>query len=159
MTLMDAPKFDAAKARRRVRMGIAAAVLVVLIGVFGVAGFLLGHGWFFNNVPTERHVATFLHTVQSGDMDKAYAIWENDPDWKQHPDQYLPYGFPQFRQDWGPGSDGGDVKSFHVDISKRNDSGQGIIIAVKLNGNPKPVFLFYQRSTKRMSFSPVELEY
>jgi hypothetical protein len=44
-----------------------------------------------------------------------------------------------------------------VDISKR--AGSGCIVAVHLNDKPKPVFLWYEFATKRMSFSPLELEY
>jgi hypothetical protein len=156
MTLLDAPKFNAAKERRQRNGLIAAVVAIALIAVIGVSGLLLGHGWFFDDLVIEHHVKTFLEAVQQNDLDRAYAIWLNDPDWKNHP-QNPNYDFKFFKQDWGPESQDGPLKTFHVDISKR--AGSGCIVAVHLNDKPKPVFLWYEFATKRMSFSPLELEY
>jgi hypothetical protein len=156
MTLLDAPKFNAAKERRTRNSLIAAGVALVLIAVIGVGGFLLGHGWFFDDLLIENHAKTFLAAVQSNEMEKAYAIWLNDPDWKQHP-QNPNYDFDRFVKDWGPQSEDGPLKKFHVDISKR--TGSGCIIAIHLNDQKKPVFLWYEFATKKLSYSPLELEY
>jgi hypothetical protein len=87
-------------------------------------------------------------------MEKAFGLWLNDPDWKQHP-QNPNYDFSRFQEDWGPTSQDGNVKSYRVVISKR--TGTGCIVEVKINGRDKPLFLWYERSNGKMSFSPLEL--
>ena len=154
MTLLNAPEYDPAKDRRRKNMLIGAGVLVLVIAAIGLGGFFAGHGWFFDDLVIEHHVGTFLGAVQADDLDKAFAIWLNDPDWKQHP-QNPNYDFSRFQEDWGPASQDGNVKSYRVVISKR--TGTGCIVEVKLNGQSKPMFLWYERSNGRMSFSPLEL--
>jgi hypothetical protein len=156
MTLLDAPKFDPAKEKRTRNSLIAGGVAIVLIVLIGVGGFVAGHGWFFDDLLIEHHVKTFLEAVKENNLDQAYGIWLNDPDWKNHP-QNPNYDFKRFESDWGPQSEDGPLKSFNVDISKR--AGSGCIVAVHLNDKPKPVFLWYEFATKRMSFSPLELEY
>jgi len=71
MTLLDAPKYDAARERRHKHIVIAVFVLAVL-SAFGT--------WWFWNWPEEHHVSGFLKTVESGDLTKAYALWNEDPE-------------------------------------------------------------------------------
>jgi hypothetical protein len=158
MTLLDAPKYDPAHDRKIRNLLIAAGVSIVLIAVIGVGGFFAGHGWFFDNLGIEYRVSTFLKAVQSNDLDRAYGIWLNDPEWKQHP-QNPNYDFTRFQDDWGPKSRNGegDIKSYKVKFSKR--TGTGCIVAVSINGAKRPLFLWYEKSTGRMSFSPLELEF
>jgi hypothetical protein len=156
MTLLNAPEFDAARERKTRNTLIAIGVGIVLVAVIGVSGFFLGHGWFFDDLAMEHHVSTFLGAVQADDLERAYAIWLNDPAWKQHP-QNPNYDFTRFQEDWGPKSQDGNVKTYKIDISKR--TGTGCIVAVKINGGSKPLFLWYERSNGKMSFSPLELGY
>ena len=158
MTLLNAPEYDPAKDRRRKNMLIGAGVLVLVIAAIGLGGFFAGHGWFFDDLVIEHHVGTFLGAVQADDLDQAFAIWLNDPDWKQHP-QNPNYDFTRFQDDWGPKSRNGegDIKSYKVKFSKR--TGTGCIVAVSINGAKRPLFLWYEKSTGRMSFSPLELEF
>jgi hypothetical protein len=158
MTLLNAPDYDPGKERKNRNVLIGIGIAIVLIAAIGIGGFFAGHGWFFDDLAIEHHVSTFLAAVQADDLDKAFAIWLNDPEWKQHP-QNPNYDFTRFQEDWGPTSrDGeGNIKKYKVDISKR--TGTGCIVAVKLNGSKKPLFLWYEKSNGRMSFSPLELEY
>jgi hypothetical protein len=109
MTLLDAPKYDAARARRSRNIVIALFVVVVL-GAFGT--------WWFWNWPEDHRVSTFLATVQSGDLSKAYGVWTQDPEWQQHPERYKVYGFDLFQQDWGSGSKYGQIRSYKFALSR-----------------------------------------
>jgi hypothetical protein len=154
MTLLDAPKYNPTHDRRVRNLLITAGVSIVLIAVIGVGGYLLGHGWFFDNLMIEHRASNFLSAVQDNDLEKAFGIWLNDPDWKQHP-QNPNYDFKRFASDWGPQSEQGPLKSYKVEISKR--TGSGCIIQVRINDMPKKVFLWYEIKTKKLSFSPLEL--
>jgi len=154
MTLLNAPEYDPAKERKNRNILIGIGIGIVLITAIGVGGFFAGHGWFFDDLGIEHHVGTFMGAVQANDLERAYAIWLNDPEWKQHP-QNPNYDFSRFQEDWGPKSRDGYVKSYHVGISKR--TGTGCIVAVTINKRDKPVFLWYDPHTGKMSFSPLDL--
>ncbi len=146
MTLLDAPKYDAIRERRHKYIVIAAFVLTVLTA--------LGT-WWFCNWPEEHHVDSFLEAVESGDLTKAYSLWNQDPAWQQHPERYKTYSFDRFQQDWGPGSRYGQIHSYKTVLSRT--WGNGALMGVDINGGKKPIFLWVDRKTKQISFSPVEL--
>lgn len=157
MTLLNAAPYDARKERLKRNLLIGTPIVILLLAIFGVTGYFVGHGWFFTNLPAEYKVNHFLNAVEAQDFTKAYGIWNNDPQWQEHTDRYKNYPFARFKEDWTTASDYGPIRSHHVDISKR--TGTGIIIAVHVNGNPKPMFLWYERSNGTLSYSPLELEY
>ena len=146
MTLLDAPVYNARRARI-IRNSII-ATLVVLV----VAGIL---SWVFWNWPEQHRVNHFFATVESGDLDKAYAEWNHDPDWRQHLDRYKGYSFADFSKDWGPGSDYGKIHSHQIAITKT--VGNGVVMGVDINGGKTPLFLRVDHKTKQIGFSPVEL--
>lgn len=162
MTLLDAPKFDAARARRRTQI-----ITGTALGVLALAVFL----WFFTGRPFdypwtwwtywsgERDVNQFLLAVESNDMVRAYGIWTNDFDWRNHPDKYQTYPFSRFQQDFGPDSnanDYGTIKS-HIIVARRL-TGSALIVAAMINGRKShPLFLAYDRNDHTLSFSPFEL--
>jgi hypothetical protein len=155
MTLLNAPEFDVKKETRKhnifVWSGIAIAALIVL----SVAGFLLGHGWLFLNLPVEHKVSVFLSTVQSGDYSKAYGLFYNDPQWQQHPDKYKDYSLQRFTEDFTTESEWkGPITSFHVGCSKRGETGTAV--ATTINGTTN-LTLAYQRSDGTLSFFPFQL--
>jgi hypothetical protein len=147
MSLMDAPEYDSRRDRRNRNLLIAAGVLIVLTLVVGMGGFIMGHGWFFSNLPAEHRVDSFFTALEAKDYAKAYGIWYNDPDWQQHPQKY-DYTLQRFTEDWTTESPvKAPITSHHVDISKTDGSGafgSGIIVAVRLNGDHK-VFMYYIR--------------
>lgn len=162
MPLMDAPEYDPTHDRRMKALLISVIVVAILAFVIGFGGFAMGHGWFFTNLPAEHKVDAFFNALQAKDYDKAYAIYENDPDWKQHPDKF---GYPlnRFIQDWTTYSPvHGPITEHHVDISKTDGHGTfgtGIIVAVRLNGNHK-VFMYVNKADGTMTWpAPHELEY
>ncbi len=123
------------------------AFVLEILGAFGT--------WWFWNWPEEHHANRFLTTVETGNLAQAYGIWNQDPDWKQHPERYSAYDFKRFQQDWGAGSRTGPIHSYKKALAR--SWGNGVIMAVDINGGKTPVFLWVDRKTKRISFSPVEL--
>jgi hypothetical protein len=85
--------YDPAKARARKNILIASLITVLVL-----AGFL----WYFWNWPQEHRVNQFFAAVEARDMPKAFAIWNHDPDWQQHPQQYAQYSYGRFRSGLGP---------------------------------------------------------
>ncbi len=161
MTLLNAPTYNAQQERLKISLLIGAGVVILLTALIGVGGFLLGHGWFFSNLRAEHRVGDFFAALQAKDYDKAYSIWMNDPDWKQHPKKY-DYTEQRFIQDWTTASDFGPVRSYHVDISKTDGTGAfgtGIIVAVRVNGDHK-AFMWYQKSDGTLTYpAPHQLQY
>lgn len=162
MTLLNAPEYNAHREARNRNLLIGSGVLVLLMAVIGVGGYLLGHGWFFSNLPVEHKVSNFFTALEAKDYSKAYAIWTNDPDWQQHPQKY-DYTLKRFTEDWTTASPvGAPIVSHHVDISKTDGSGAfgtGIIVAVRVNGNHK-LFMWYERKDGTLTYpAPYELQY
>ena len=162
MTLLNAPEYNARREALRRNLLIGAGILLVLIVITGVGGYLVGHGWFFSNLPAEHRVNNFFNALEAKDYNKAYAIWTNDSNWQQHPQKY-DYTLKRFTEDWTTDSPvNGPITSHHVDISKTSGTGvfgTGIIVAVRVNGNHK-LFIWYQRSDGTLTYpAPYQLEY
>ena len=162
MTLLNAPGYDQRRENRNRNLLIGLAALVVLTAVLGVGGFILGHGWFFSNLRAEHRVNQFFDAIQSKNYDAAYSIWNNDPDWQQHPAKY-DYTLKRFTEDWTTDSPvSGPIANHHVDISKTDGTGTfgtGIIVAVRVNGDHK-LFMWYQKSDGTLTYpAPHILDY
>jgi hypothetical protein len=163
MTLLNAPEYDGSRETRNRNLLIGAGALVVLVIVIGLGGFMLGHGWFFSNLPIEHKVDTFFSAIEAKDFNKAFTIYTNDPDWQQHPDKHADYPLKRFTEDWTTESPaGGPILSHHVDISKTDGTGtfgSGVIVAVRVNGSKK-IFMWYERKDGTLTEpAPHELEY
>jgi len=154
MTLLDAPQYNARRERLKRNLAITGIVLVVLI-FFGTIFWYLDMPWQLWHLPSEHRVNTFFAAVESGDLQKAYGIWNHDPNWQQHPAQYAPYDFTQFQKDWGQASDYGVIKSHKIIVAK--SVGNGVVMGVDINGGKTPLFLRVDDKTKTIGFSPVEL--
>ena len=162
MTLLNAPDYDERGEKRRTGLLIGSGVALLLAVVIWLGGYLLGHGWFFTNLRAEHRVSNFFDALEAKDFDKAYAIWMNDPDWKQHPQKYE-YTLKRFTEDWTTESPvNGPITSHHVDISKTDGTGAfgtGIIVAVRVNGDHK-LFMWYEKKDGTLTYpAPHELEY
>jgi hypothetical protein len=156
MTLMDAPKFDEAGARRNKGLAIAALVAALVLALL-VAGWFLGMPHSLWNYPAEHRVNAFFSAVESGDLAKAYGVWNNDANWQQHPQQYPNYTYGQFQVDWGSSSEWGPISSHKIVISKR--TGSGTVVGLAVNGRKTLTFLWVEGKTHQIGFSPVELQY
>jgi hypothetical protein len=161
MSLLDAPEFDERKEHRQKNLLIGSAVTVALLVLLTLAGFFLGHGWFFTNLPAEHKVSTFFDALEAKDYSKAYAIYTNDPEFAQHPDQHKDYPLPRFTEDWTSESPvKAPITAHHVIISKTDGSGAfgtGMIVVVRIN-NTKDIFMWYQKSDGTLTWpAPHEL--
>src|SRR5258705_11676232 len=155
MTLLNAPEYDSRRDTRNRNLLIAAGVLVALMVVVGMGGYVLGHGWFFSNLPAEHKVDNFFKALEAKDYGKAYPIYTNDPDWQKHPEKHADYPLQRFIEDWTTESPvKGPIVWHHVDISKTDGSGMfgsGIIVAVRGNGGHKG-FLYYIRKDGKLAW-------
>jgi hypothetical protein len=155
MTLLNAPEFDEQKENRRRNIWVGSGIFVAVMVVLTVAGFLLGHGWLFTNLPAEHRVNVFLTVVQAGDYPKAYGIFYNDAEWQKHPQRYADYSLQRFTEDFTTESEWKrPMTSFHVDFSKRDST--GTVVAATINGTTN-LTLKIQRSDGTMAFFPYEL--
>lgn len=162
MTLLNAPEYDGRKENMKRNVLIGAGSLVALVVVLFFGGYLLGHGWFFSNLPAEHKVSNFFTAIEAKDYAKAYGIYYNDADWQQHPQKY-DYTLKRFIEDWTTESPvKAEITSHHVDISKTDGTGTfgtGIIVAVRLNGEKK-IFMYYIKKDGTLAWpAPHELEY
>jgi hypothetical protein len=147
MTLMDAQQYDEARDRRR-RALIIVAVTVVL--------FLAWVAYHFRNYPARHTADKFFAALEHGNLEGAYGIWQNDTNWKQHPQQYSKYAYGDFYNDWGPPGEWGVIKSYKVDCSF--SGGNGVIVQVNVNGRSEHAYVYYDKSDKTLHFSPNEID-
>ena len=154
MTLMDAPKFDVRREKRK-RNLLITSIVVVVLGAIAIGSWAIEMPWQIWHWPSDHRVNNFFAAVQSGDLPKAYGLWNNDANWQQHPDQYKSYDFASFQKDWGPASDYGTIKSHKIVIAHR--VGNGVVMGINVNGGKTPIFLRVDNKSKTIGFSPVEL--
>ena len=147
MTLLDAQPFDAARARRR-KIRIAVAVVVVLV--------LAALAWMYRNWPEERVINHFFAAVQKQDFESAYALYFNDPEWRQHPQKYSQYSYADFYRDWGPGGEWGLIRSYRIYGSANTEGPMsgGVIVEVVVNERSEHARMFVQRSDKTITVYP-----
>jgi hypothetical protein len=163
MTLLNAPEYNERKEKLTKYSLVGGLITVATLVLLTLAGFLLGHGWFFTNLPAEHRVDTFFKALEAKDYSKAYAVYTNDADFAQHPDQHKDYPLARFTEDWTTESPaGGPITDHHVDISKTDGTGYfgtGMIVAVRVNGGKK-LFMWYQKSDGTLTEpAPHELQY
>lgn len=154
MTLLDAPPFNARRERRN-RNLLITAIVVLIVAAIAFGSWMAEIPWQLWHWPQDHRVNQFFAAVQSADLENAYGLWNNDPNWQQHPDQYKAYDFAAFQKDWGTGSDYGAIKSHTVIVAHR--VGNGVVIGVNINGGKTPIFLRVDNKSKTIGFSPVEL--
>jgi hypothetical protein len=162
MTLMDAPKFDSARSRRRTQTVYAffGGFFLLIIAAWLIVGHPIDAPWNWWAYWTGQHTTDkFLRAVENNDLPRAYGIWENDAEWKQHPDKFGAYTFERFQQDWGSTSSAneyGAIASHQIVVAKTRPT--DVVVGSMINGRKsKPLFLAYGRQDHKLNFSPVEL--
>ncbi len=162
MTLMDAPKFDAERSRRRSQVfyGTLAFLFVFLVGMWFFTGRPVDYPWnWWTYWAGEREVNQFLLAVESNDLPRAYGIWRNDFDWRQHQDKYKTYPYERFAEDWGRDSSANEYGTINShNIVARKLTGTELIVGAMINGRKsKPLFLAFDKKEHTLGFSPFEL--
>ena len=148
-TLFNAQPYDEAKARRR-RIRIAIAIVAIIAVAVAL--------WLNRDWPEEHRVDRFFAQLQAKNYEGAYAIWMNDAEWKQHPEQYKRYGFQAFYLDWGPGGEWGPISSYKIVAAQRPHPGaSGIVIGVRVNQRKRLCSVRVEVKDKTLGFSPDEM--
>ena len=154
MTLFEAKPYDPAQGRKRRNIIIAIAFAVLVIAVVW---------WQLRYWPEERVVNQFFDALQQQNFEQAYGIWMNDPNWRQHPQQYSRYTFNDFQKDWGPSGEWGIIKSHkiygvgvpHGYSGSRFATSSGVVVVVTVNDRiADKASLWVQKSDKTLGFSP-----
>jgi hypothetical protein len=149
MTLLDAQEYDPEKGRRRTRR-IISTIAIVLI----VAGVV----WWNRYWPEEHLVGKFFAALQAQDYKTAYAIWMQDPQWQQHPQEHPKYPFNEFYRDWGPGGQWGLIKTQKVyGASGCPGGGSGVVVDVIVNDRTEHAQVWVEKSDHTLSYPPCEL--
>jgi hypothetical protein len=163
MTLLDAPKFDAVRERRRrvILYSTAGVLLALFVGWWLVAGRPVDWPWNWNALLQGRMAMNrFLTAVEKNDLPAAYGIWHNDKDWQQHPKQSGSDTFARFEENWSPQShenDYGAIQSHKIVAERR--WGNGVLFAAMINGRKsKALNLFYDPQTHTLDFPPPDVE-
>jgi hypothetical protein len=150
MTLMDARVDDATPNNRR------RAFIIALLCVAGVFAITVALAW---NLPAEYRVNRFFTAVEKQDLPQAFGIWNNDPSWQQHAQQYATNGYPygRFVNDWGTGSDYGIIKTHRI-LHATSRYGNSTLLAVEVNGRKGALLtLAVENQVHAMNFSPFAL--
>ena len=164
MTLLDAPQFDEAKERRKKRLflGLAGLVLLLFVGWWLAAGRPVDWPWRWNNHLRGRMtVNSFFKAVEANDLKTAYGIWLHDPAWQQHPEKYSTYSYQRFTRDWAP--DGventyGAIRSHRIaaDVMR----GNSLMVGIFVNGtHTKAINLEYFPPDHTLSFTPEDVQF
>jgi hypothetical protein len=146
MTLLDAPTYDPVKARTRKNLLIAGLVTCVVL-----AGFL----WYFWDWPQEHRVNQFFAAIEAKDLPKAFGIWNHDPDWQQHPQQYAPYPYGRFETDWGTPATGATSGRIRSRCPKR--WAPGWWLASRSTDKRRPSFYGCSAATRQSASRPCSL--
>lgn len=149
MTLLDAPAYNAARARKRRNAIIGAIVSLIVLGILV---------FIFWNVPAEHRMNRFFAAVEAQDYPKAYGIWNNDADWQQHAQQYASTGYPygRFLNDWSESGEYGRITS-HKILYATSSLGNSTLMAIEINGRKTLMTLGVEKKSHAFSFTPFEL--
>lgn len=159
MTLLDAPQFDARRARRNILIAQCSAggIVLLLLAAWLVAHRPVDWPWnwsryFFGRATVNK----FLDAVQADDLPRAYGIWVHDRDWEKHPQQYGAYPYSRFLGDWSPTSpdnEYGPIRSHKIAEAARY--GTGLLVAVLMNDRKSGALdLSYDPGSGQLSFAP-----
>jgi len=148
MTLFEAKEFDPTIEQKRRIYAIAGLVLLIILG------FLVYNFW---NWREEHAVNRFLAAIEHKDYEKAYAIWNADPAWKQHPQKYAGYNFGTFELDWGPTGEYGEIRSHKIRTSLTPKNSSGVVVISMINDRKVPLPLWVEKKDRSITFLPPTL--
>lgn len=159
MTLLDAPKFDEARERRKriiVWSSVAGFFTLVILWWF-LAGRPIDWPWNWNNHLFGRMAVNhFMDDLEKNDLKAAYGVWMHDPKWEQHPDQHKPYSFARFSDDWSPTSPDAEYHQYRTHrIAAARMYGNVLLVAILMNGAKQDALdLTWDPRTRELSYPP-----
>jgi hypothetical protein len=163
MTLLDAPKFDEARDRRRqlIMYSGAGFVFLVILIFWLVAGRPVDWPWsWFSHLAGRSAANHFLGAVEKNDLQKAYAVWVHDPDWQKHPENYNAYPYVRFAQDWSstsPDNEYGVILTHKIVAARVYHN--VLLMGIFINGRKsKALFLTYYPKDHTLNFAPPDEE-
>jgi hypothetical protein len=163
MTLLDAPKFDEDRAKRRQLLSYGTAgVVFLLIVIFWLAsGRPADWPWnWYTHLAGRSAANRFLTAVEQNDLQKAYGIWLHDADWQKHPEKYNAYTFPRFQGDWSstsPDNEYGVIQSHKIVAARVYKN--VLLMGILINGRKsKALFLTYFPKDHALNFAPPDEE-
>lgn len=109
---------------------------VILLAI--LAGLLAFRFW---NYRQERAVSTFLTTLEQGNYEEAYRLWQPSAS----------YSYQDFLHDWGEKGDYGKIQTF--DVLGSESKGAIVIVSVQINHQSPPLDLVVDRKTLGLAYS------
>ena len=131
MTLLDATP---PKQPRKIGRCVLLALVIIIVG--GMAYILL------RNFPEERAVSRFLTTLEQGNYQEAYRLWQPSAS----------YSYQDFIHDWGEQGDYGKIRTFKI-LGSRSKGPQTVIVTLTINNQQPPLELLVDRQTKGLAYS------
>ena len=136
MTLLDAkPPKPVTGIRKHVPPSILILSALLIAIIVGLLAFR------FWNFREERAVSTFLTTLEQGNYQEAYRLWQPAES----------YSFNDFLHDWGEKGDYGKIRRFEILGSESRTS--IAIVTVQINGVNPPLRLIVDRKTLGLAYS------
>jgi hypothetical protein len=96
----------------------------------------------FRNYPEERAVSRFLTTLEQGNFQEAYRLWQPSPS----------YSYQDFLHGWGVQGDYGKIRTFKI-LGSRSKGSETVIVTVTINNETPPLELMVDRKTKGLAYS------
>lgn len=120
---------------KKKRYALVGGLLVLILGALIFA--------FFRNYAEEQAVNRFLTTLQQGNYEEAYRLWQPSPS----------YTFHDFVRDWGEEGDYGRIREFEL-LRSRSRGSNSVVVTVRINNVSPPLELVVDRETKGLAYSP-----
>jgi len=131
MTLLDA---KAPRPSIKIGKYVLLGLMILLVG--GMIYYV------FRNYPEEQAVMRFLTTLQQGNYQEAYRLWQPSPS----------YTYQDFLLGWGEQGDYGKIREFKI-LGSRSRGSYTVIVTVKINNVDPPLELAVDRRTKGLAYS------
>lgn len=112
----------------------------LLIFVVALIGVLVGYRLW--DYPEEHAVSRFLSTLEQGNYQEAYRLWQPSPS----------YSFDDFMRGWGDRGDYGRIRSFEI-LRSRSKGPNTVLVTVRINNVDPPLDLIVDRKTKGLAYS------
>ncbi len=159
MTLLDAPGYDVAGARRRriAQWSGAGALALLVVALWVISGRPVDWPWnWMEHLRGRSAVNRFFADLEKNDLRAAYAVWTDDQAWQQHPEKFSSYPFAQFQKDWaadGRQNEYGAIRSHRIAAARM--IGNVLRTGTFVNGRrSQAVNLDYDPREHTLSFSP-----